>query len=130
MTAQIFILGAHPRARPNALEAVRLAPDGKVVRISDRTRTLEQNAKLWAMLSEISEQVEWYDQKLTPDDWKTVFTASLRKARVVPGLDAGTLVPLGLSTSQMTVAEMSALIELISAFAAEHGVEFSPACYP
>jgi hypothetical protein len=41
------------------------------------------------MLGEVSQQVNWYDQKLSAEDWKDVFTASLRKARVVPGLDGG-----------------------------------------
>jgi hypothetical protein len=54
-----------------------------------------------------------------------MFTASLRKARVVPGLDAGSFVPLGMRTSDMTKDEMSDLLELISAFAAERGVVFS-----
>jgi sugar phosphate isomerase/epimerase len=80
---------------------------------------------MWAKLTEISGQVDWYGQKLSPEDWKDMFTASLRKARVVPGLDAGSFVPLGMRTSDMTKDEMSDLLELISAFAAERGVVFS-----
>jgi hypothetical protein len=68
--------------------------------------------------------VIWYGQKLSAEDWKDVFTASLRRARVVPGLDAGTYVPLGMRTSDMSKDEMSQLIELIMAFGAERGVSF------
>lgn len=128
MRPQLFVL-VHDRARQLAIEAVRTAPPGRVVVIRDKTRTLEQNAKMWAMLADISDQVEWHGQHLVADDWKNIFTASLRKARVVPGIDAGTLVPLGLSTSDMTVGEMSDLIELMHAFAAERGVQFSEAAY-
>ncbi|MET3585766.1 hypothetical protein ABID21_001875 [Pseudorhizobium tarimense] len=76
------------------------------------------------MLHEVAEQVEWYGQKIDAEDWKDMFTASLRHARVVPGIDKGTFVPLGMHTSTMTIEEMSNLIELVYAFGAEHGVTF------
>jgi hypothetical protein len=79
---------------------------------------------MWCLLGEISLQVVWYGAKLSADDWKDVLTASLRKARVVPGIDAGTYVPLGMRTSDMTKPEMAELIELIMAFGAERGVVF------
>ncbi|RAP72984.1 protein ninB [Candidatus Erwinia dacicola] len=41
----------------------------------------------------------------------------------MPGIDGGFVV-LGQSTSKMRVSEMRDLIELISAFGAEHGVNF------
>jgi hypothetical protein len=68
--------------------------------------------------------VDWYGQKLSSEDWKDVLTASLRRTRVVPGIDAGTFVPLGMRTSQMTKEEISDLLELIYAFGAERGVKF------
>lgn len=97
---------------------------GTSVTFKKASRSTEQNALLWARLTEISRQVAWYGAKLSPTDWKDVFTASLRKARVVPGLDAGSYVPLGMRTSDMTISEMTALLDLIDAFAAERGVEF------
>lgn len=99
-------------------------PEGTIVEFRKKTRSHEQNAKMHAMLAEVSEQVDWYGSRLDPEDWKTMFTASLRKANVIPGIDAGTVVPLGLSTSAMTVEEMSNLIELIYAFGAERDVVF------
>jgi hypothetical protein len=98
--------------------------EGTVVTFRKKSRSTEQNAKMYAMLGEVSEQVEWFGQKLDVDDWKDVFTASLRHARVVPGIDKGTFVPLGMHTSTLTVEEMTNLIELIYAFGAEHGVVF------
>jgi len=71
-------------------------------------RSLDQNALMWSLLGQISKQVEWYGQKLTSEDWKDVLTASLRRTRVVPGIDAGTFVPLGMRTSQMTKEEWAA----------------------
>ena len=98
------------------------APDNCVVTFKENTRTLEQNARLWALLTDVSEQVIWYGKKLNPDEWKVVFTASLRNTRVVPTIDGDGFVPLGLSTSKMSVAEMSALQTLIAAFGAQHNV--------
>lgn len=89
-----------------------------------KNRNLEQNAKLWAMLGEVSKQVNWHGNKLTPENWKDVFTASLKKQMAVPGIDGGFVV-CGTSTSKMTVGEMAELIELITAFGVQHNVKFS-----
>jgi hypothetical protein len=115
----------NPQVRQRALEAVREAADGWTVTIAEPTRTLEANAKLWALLTDISEQVEWYGKRLTPEDWKHVFSASLRKLTVVPNLDGSGFVALGMSTSRMSKREFSDLLELIQAFGAERGVEWS-----
>ena len=95
-----------------------------VVEVKPLTRTLEQNAKLWAMLNDVSEQVNWHGQKLTPEDWKHVFSAALNQQRVVPNIDSTGFVVLGQSTSKMTVRQMADMIELINAFGAERGVRF------
>ena len=97
-----------------------------VLTIRPETRSLQQNARLWAMLTDISQQVDWYGRKLSPENWKHVFSAALKKQDVVPGLDGGFVV-LGLSTSKMTVGEMAELQELMEAFGAENGVRFTAA---
>lgn len=120
--AVIILNGAD--ARSKAKRWVDLAPINSRVEFKRARRTLDQNAALWARLTDIAEQVEWYGQKLSAEDWKDIMSASLRKARVVPGLDAGSFVPLGMRTSDMTKEEMSDLLELIAAFGAERGVIF------
>jgi hypothetical protein len=114
----------HDTARRMAVKAVQEAPEGFTVEISAPRRSPDQNARMWAMLTDISQQVKWYGTKLTPDDWKDVFSASLRKARVVPTIDGDGFVPLGMRTSQMTKTEFGALMDLIEAFGAERGVVF------
>lgn len=114
-----------PRVRGNALEAVRVAPEGYIVTIKAAKRSDAQNRLLWQALSDVSEQVEWYGQYLPNTDWKDIFTASLRKSKVVPGIDAGTFVVTGLHTSTMTKGELSALMDLIFAFGSERGVVFT-----
>ena len=95
------------------------------LRIKPEKRSSEQNARMWAMLGDVSKQVEWYGKKLSPEDWKHVFSASLRKLQVVPNLDGTGFVALGMSTSKMTKAEFSELMELMSAFGAEREVVWS-----
>jgi hypothetical protein len=102
----------------------RNAPALTRVEFKKPRRSLEANARMWAMLTEVAQQVEWYGEKLNAEDWKDVFSASLRRARVVPGIDAGSFVPLGMRTSDMSKEEMSQLMELIAAFGAERGVRF------
>lgn len=106
------------------IKASLMAGHRMVVNVKKETRSLEQNARMWAMLTDVSKQVVWYGRKLTPEDWKHVFTASLTKQEVVPGIDGGFVV-LGKSTSQMTKAEMSELQELMQAFGAQQGVKFT-----
>lgn len=125
MTEKRTFILAHNLARRNAMRAVADAPEGYVVEVKPRTRSLEQNAKLWACLDDVARQVEWYGKKLDREDWKHVFTASLRKLQVVPNLDGSGFVALGLSTSKMGVREMCELIELVQAFGAERGVVWS-----
>jgi len=110
--------------RKYAYECIQNAPEDYVCTIQKKTRTLDQNAKLWAMLNDVSRQVEWYGRKLSSEDWKNIFTASLMQFDTVPGIDGG-IVVLGQSTSRMTVSIMRDLIELMHAFGAEHGVNFS-----
>lgn len=113
--------------RQNAIDFLRGLPLLPVVEVSFKEvkahRNLEQNKKLWAMLNDISDQVVWHGQKLSKENWKDVFTASLKQQKAVPGLD-NNFVVLGTHTSKMSIAEMAELIELMMAFGSQHGVKF------
>lgn len=93
------------------------------VKVEPEKRSTDQNSKLWACLTDVSQQVDWHGQKLEPAEWKDVFTAALKRQKVVPGLEGGFVV-LGSSTSRMSKAELSELIELMHAFGAERDVKF------
>jgi len=88
------------------------------------TRSVEQNRRMWAQLRDISRQVVWHGQKLADTEWKDVFTAALKRQKVVPGIDGGFVV-LGTSTRKMTIAEMGELMTLMEAFGAQQGVRFT-----
>jgi hypothetical protein len=123
MSKQIYIL-RNEAIRRRAMESVWNAPDNYKLVISEETRSLEQNSRLWPSLTEISNQVMWHGRKLSPGDWKHVFTSSMKKMDVVPNLENTGFVALGLSTSKMSKRELSDLLELVYAFGAEHGVVF------
>lgn len=100
-----------------------------IVRPVKSRRSILQNAKLWACLADIAEQLEWpvngVLQKLSSEDWKTLITAAARQeTRVAAGLSGGAVM-LGASTRKMTVAEMGDVIEFMHAFGAERGVVWS-----
>jgi len=123
MTDRLRYTLINDRDRYFAKRAIDQAPAGHHVEVRPPTRSLEANAKLWACLTEISEQVIWHGQKLDPEAWKDMATAALKRQRVVPGIDGGFVV-LGQRTSKMTVSEMSELIEFLHAFGARHDVIF------
>jgi hypothetical protein len=90
-------------------------------------RTDEQNAKMWAMLTEVATQVRWHGLKLAPDDWKLILMAGLkRELRLVPNIDGDGFVNLSTSSSDLSKEEMSDLIELMFKFGAnpDHPVQF------
>lgn len=116
------------RARQAAKRAIDEAPDGYVVEIKERTRTEEQNAKLHAMLRDISRQVEWAGKRRSVDDWKALMVSAHRVAsgqasEVVPGLESE-IVQLRKSTAAMGVKELASLIEYVTAWGANAGVRF------
>lgn len=123
MSKSIFFL-EHLTARANAIECVKQAPDGYCVEVKPKTRTIEQNRRMWAMLGDIASQVIWYGKTLTPENWKDIFSAALKKQDVVPGIDGGFVV-MGQSTSKMTIKEMTDLQELMSAFGSERSIRWS-----
>ena len=118
------------------------------IEVKEITRSISQNSRQWAMLADIAKQVGWrravwrgdrcvadgayvnfkdcpQARKLTSEEFKDVFTAAIRKPAMLGSLDGGGIVAVGLRTSKMSVREMSELQELMAAFGAERGVEWS-----
>jgi len=94
-----------------------------------RTRTLDQNAKMWAMLHDIAKQVQWPVngklEWLSPEEWKSIMSAAANsEMRMAQGLNGG-FVFLGKRTSHMSVSEMVDLIECMYAFGEEREVNWS-----
>ena len=91
--------------RDRAASWVRQAPWGTRITFQEARRTTDQNARMWAMLTEVARQVKWHGQRLSADDWKLVFLSALKQElRIVPNLDGTGFVQLGRSSSDLSVA--------------------------
>ena len=111
--------------RNRVINWIRKAPNGTIVEFKESKRSTEQNAKMWAMLTEISVQMRHCDRFYTPDQWKVLFMhACGRQVQFLPSLDGSTFVPWGQSSSQLTKDEMTELIECMLAWGAQNGVVF------
>lgn len=112
--------------RQKATAWVQQAPWGTRIEFKASKRSLPQNSRMWAMLTEIAEQVTHHGMKLSPVDFKLLFLDALkRELRAVPALDGTGFVNLGRSSSDLSKDEMTQMIELMFKFGAEHGVIFS-----
>ena len=121
--AFITLRGTADRVR--AHNWIAKAPFGTRVTFKATKRSPAQNDRMWAMLTDVATQVEWYGRHLRADDWKLIFLDALkRELRVVPNIDGSGFVNLGRSSSDLSKEEMSELIELIAAFGANHNVVF------
>jgi len=102
---------------------VDAAPVGSIMEIKPPRRTVSQNDKMWAILTEIS-AAKPGGRHLTPDVWKALFLHALdHSQRFEEALDGKGMVPVGFRSSRLSKSQMSDLIECIYAYAAEHGVD-------
>lgn len=127
MTRALVILTG-PVSRQQAANWCVNAPVNTRVEFKESKRSVPQNALMWSLLTEISKQLVWHGVRLTPDDWKLVMLDGLKtEMRIVPNISGSGFVNLGRSSSDLSRAEMSDLVELIYAFGALHGVTFREA---
>ncbi len=118
---QTLILDCQYR-RTQAHRLVDAAPTGAVLTIKPASRTTDQNSKLWAVLSDIS-RAKPGGRMHTPEVWKCLFMNACGHAvQFAIGLNEQPF-PVGFSTSKLSKAQFSDLLEFIHAWAAEQGVE-------
>lgn len=133
MSKRVFIL-AHQEARNRACEAIRQAPEGYAVAISEPSRTLDQNAAQWPILQAFSEQLQWPVNGsmvyMTPEEWKTVLSAAFKRemVHIAQGLEGG-VVMLGMRTSKMSKREFSEWLEFLTATASMKGIVVYGDCH-
>lgn len=100
-------------------------PDGTRVEFKKPKRSLPQNDRMWAMLTDIAQQKEHAGRRYTPDQWKVLFMhACGREVQFIPALDNKTFIPWGQSSSDLSKEEMTDLIEFMFSWGAENGVAF------
>lgn len=124
---QYFVL-VSDAIRHNCKKAIDQAPEGYAVEIKPKTRTLEQNALLHALLQRITNSVEWSGKKRDIDTWKRLLTAAWLRARgepieLLPALDGHGVDIVFRRTSNLTVNEMIELVDFIQAWAINQGIQ-------
>ncbi len=109
------------------IKALLMAGHKLTLEVRTETRTLAQNRLLWSVMHDLSEQVQWCGRRLTPKGWKEWLTGHLDGQELLPDMHGTGFISIsrGRSTSQMTVKEMTAVIDLAHAFGAERGVKWS-----
>ena len=123
-----FYILANDVVRTHVIKAIQNAPDGYIVEIKPKNRSLEQNALLHALIQKISSKVEWVGKKREVDTWKRLLTAGWLRARgepieILPSIDNQGVDVVFRHTSKLTVAEMSEFIEYVTAWAIEQDVQ-------
>ena len=114
-----------PRQRMYAHQLIDGAPDYSTVTIVGGDRTIDQNAKMWAMLTDVA-MARPEGRKWPPETWKCAFMHSLgHQVQFADGLDGSGPFPLGFKTSKLNKQQMSDLIEVIYEYGSRHNVEWS-----
>lgn len=104
---------------------VSQAPVGTRVEFKAPKRTLPQNDRMWAMLTDVATQKEHCGRRYDPTQWKVLFMhACGREVQFIPALDNSTFIPFGQSSSDLSVQEMTDLIEFMFVWGSENGVVF------
>jgi hypothetical protein len=124
MTARtIRLIG--PGQKAYAKRLIDGAGKDDVCIVRPATRTDDQNSKLWPMLNDLRQQVEGMD-RFTADDIKLRFLNALgAEMRFLPELEGAGMFPVGLRSSTLTKEQFSGLLELLYAYGAKHGVQWS-----
>jgi hypothetical protein len=123
--SRAFLILTGDFMREKAINWIRGAPAGTRLEFKEAKRTLPQNDKMWAALTDVASQVEHCGRRYPPDVWKCLFLHQLgREVQMIPSLEGEVVIPIGLSSSDLGKSEMADLIELIQAWGAEHGVKF------
>jgi hypothetical protein len=89
-------------------------------------RSSEQNRKMWALLTEIAQQLplrgEFYDK----ESWKAIMLHAWgQEVEFLPMLNGNAFFPYGHQTSKLSKKEMASFIEFITAEGVMRGVKFA-----
>jgi hypothetical protein len=114
------------RTRPQAARAVVTAPDGWSAVIKPATRSLQQNALLHALFSDLAKQAKFHGRTLSAAQWKVLMisghtVATGGGADIVPGIE-GEFINLRESSAGMSIRRMTSLLEYVVAYCATNEI--------
>lgn len=123
----------YPTAKQSLWECLKTLPSGVRYQVTvdeySPKRSLDQNAKLHALCSDIAKQKQWGGEWLETEDWKRIMTAGWMKAtgrvvKLVPDLEGNGFIPLYQKTSKLNVKQGIELIEFIQAWMVDNEIHF------
>lgn len=123
MSHTIRLLG--PSQKAYAHKLIDDAPPGYVMKLAKETRTDAQNRILWPRLKDLQEQVPEMATYSTEDIKLRFLHALGAELRFLPVLEGEGMFPVGSRSSTLPVGQFSALLTLMDAYAARHGVRWS-----
>lgn len=116
-----------PHLRAQAIRAIQAIPANEVMDFTlvphKSSRSLEQNARYWSLLTEISEQLKPDGHEYSPETWHQYLRAKFIGKDVV--VVDGDVLFVPKTTTKLKVAEFSDLMTQVEAWGAEHGVRFT-----
>lgn len=124
MSSRTQLVLNNPDIAKRAHHWINVAPEGTRVEFKPPQRTPAQNDKMWACLTDICVQHSRFNgtdgRKYTTDEAKVIFLHAVGKEiAILPTLDGKGFIPYGQSSSDLSVQEMSDLIEFLHAWGAE-----------
>lgn len=126
MSEQRTFILVSEAVRGNCLVAVRMAPLNYVVRIEPHKRSLEQSAKMWAMIHDIARSKP-EGRNWVAETWKAAFMHFLgHQVMFAEGLDGTGPFPIGFRTSKLTTKQMADLLTCIQEYGDRHQVKWTP----
>lgn len=126
MTDRADLTLLKPSDRATAHRWIDGLPIGTRVTFKGPQRTIEQNDRMWAMLTDIARQKTLNGRRWSTDQWKVIFLHAVGKeTQFLPSLDGPGFIPYGQRSSDLSVREMSDLIEFMFAWGAENDVRWT-----
>lgn len=116
--------------RERAIDWIHRAPTGTRVEFKAAKRTLPQNAKLHAMLTDISRQHTINGRRYSVVNFKLMFLTAYAEEigmelKHLPAINRAGMIPCGRSSSDLSVEEMTGLIEWMLAWGVENDIVWS-----
>lgn len=123
--AKRTILLTSKAAKQRAHALIDAAPEGYAVAVGEETRSQKQNSLMWPLIADMQAQIEGVGA-FSADDTKLRFLHSLgQELRFLPELEGAGMFPVGQRSSTLSKSQFTALLELMFAYGAKHGVRWS-----
>jgi NinB protein len=123
--ARALLIIANEAVRKRAQDWLARAPIGYRIEFKEAKRTTEQSDLMWTLLSFVASQKLHFGRKYDTETWKCIFMNQLgQETKFIPTLDGQSVFPMGQRSSDLSKKEMTDLIDYISAWGAENGVNF------